>query len=86
MFDFDNHEKDSYKNDDANTDDLWKSEVDSLRRICKLAGIDAEPIISENELCLPIGYIVDPAVLEKTEWKRKEQFSKDFISFQMHNF
>ena len=36
----------------------------------KLAGIDAEPIISENELCLPIGYIVDPAVLEKTEWKR----------------
>ena len=41
VFDFDNHEKDSYKNDDANTDDLWKSEVDSLRRICKLAGIDA---------------------------------------------
>ena len=41
VFDFDNHEKDSYKNDDANTDDLWKSEVDSLRRICKMAGIDA---------------------------------------------
>ena len=41
VFDFDNHEKDSYKNDDANTDDLWKSEVDSLRHICKLAGIDA---------------------------------------------
>lgn len=41
VFDFDNHEKDSYKNDDANTDDLWKSEVDSLRRICKDANIDA---------------------------------------------
>ena len=41
VFDFDNHEKDSYKNDDANTDDLWKSEVDSLRHICKMAGIDA---------------------------------------------
>ena len=41
IFDFDNHEKDSYKNDDANTDELWKSEVDALRRICKLNGIDA---------------------------------------------
>ena len=41
VFDFDNHEKDSYKNDDANTDDLWKNEVDSLRRICKNANIDA---------------------------------------------
>ncbi|WP_292194262.1 hypothetical protein [Butyrivibrio sp.] len=33
VFDFDNHEKDSYKNDDANTDDLWRSEVDALRKI-----------------------------------------------------
>jgi len=41
VFDFDNHEKDAYKNDDANTDDLWKSEVDALRKICKLNGIDA---------------------------------------------
>ena len=41
VFDFDNHEKDAYKNDDANTDDLWKSEVDALRRICKQANIDA---------------------------------------------
>ena len=40
VFDFDNHEKDSYKNDDANTDDLWKSEVDALRRICEMNGID----------------------------------------------
>ena len=41
VFDFDNHEKDAYKNDDANTDDLWKSEVDALRMICKSAKIDA---------------------------------------------
>ncbi len=40
VFDFDNHEKDSYKNDDANTDNLWKSEVDALRKICALAQID----------------------------------------------
>ncbi len=41
VFDFDNHEKDAYKNDDANTDDLWKGEVDALRRICEMNGIDA---------------------------------------------
>lgn len=41
VFDFDNHEKDAYKNDDANTDELWRKEVDALRRICILAGIDA---------------------------------------------
>ncbi len=41
VFDFDNHEKESYKNDDANTDNLWKSEVDALRQICKENGIDA---------------------------------------------
>ena len=40
VFDFDNHEKDAYKNDDANSDDLWKSEVDALRMICELNGID----------------------------------------------
>jgi hypothetical protein len=41
VFDFDNHEKEAYKNDDANTDDLWKSEVDALRMICQNTGIDA---------------------------------------------
>ena len=41
VFDFDNHEKDAYKNDDANDDDLWKNEVDALRRICHEADIDA---------------------------------------------
>lgn len=41
VFDFDNHEKDAEKNDFANTDELWKEEVDSLRKICNINGIDA---------------------------------------------
>ncbi len=41
VFDFDNHEKDAEKNDFANTDDLWKEEVDSLRKICDINGINA---------------------------------------------
>ena len=41
VFDFDNHEKDAEKNDFANIDDLWKEEVDSLRKICNINGIDA---------------------------------------------
>ena len=40
VFDFDNHEKNAYKNDDANTDELWKNEVDALRGICKSNQID----------------------------------------------
>lgn len=40
VFDFDNHEKESYKNDDANTDDIWKSEVDALRKNCEMNNID----------------------------------------------
>ncbi len=41
VFDFDNHEKDAEKNDFANTDNMWKEEVDSLRKICNINGIDA---------------------------------------------
>lgn len=41
VFDFDNHEKGAEKNDYANVDDMWKDEVDSLRKICGLNGIDA---------------------------------------------
>ncbi|MFQ7470495.1 TOTE conflict system archaeo-eukaryotic primase domain-containing protein [Amedibacillus dolichus] len=41
VFDFDNHEKDAQKNDFANHDDEWKEEVNALREICKLNGIDA---------------------------------------------
>lgn len=41
VYDFDNHEKDADKNDFANVNDVWKDELDSLREICKLSGIDA---------------------------------------------
>ncbi len=41
VFDFDNHEKEAYKNDFANTDDMWKEEVNALREICQLNEIDA---------------------------------------------
>ncbi len=41
VFDFDNHEKDAERNDFANTDELWKEEVDSLRKICDINRIDA---------------------------------------------
>ena len=41
VFDFDNHEKGADKLDNANTDDAWRDEVDALRRICELCGIDA---------------------------------------------
>lgn len=41
VFDFDNHEKGADQQDNANTDDSWQDEVDALRRICRLNGIDA---------------------------------------------
>lgn len=41
VFDFDNHEKGAEKNDFANIDDSWRDEVDSLRKICDINGIDA---------------------------------------------
>ena len=41
VFDFDNHEKGAERNDFANVDELWRDEVDSLRRICDIYGIDA---------------------------------------------
>ncbi len=41
VFDFDNHERGAEKNDFSNVDDVWKSEVDALREICKINGIDA---------------------------------------------
>lgn len=41
VFDFDNHGKDGEKCDFANRDDEWKEEVDTLRNICGLNGIDA---------------------------------------------
>ena len=41
VFDFDNHEKGAEKSDFANADDSWRDEVDSLRKICVINGIDA---------------------------------------------
>lgn len=41
VFDFDNHEKGADQNDNANIDESWRDEVDALRRICSLNGIDA---------------------------------------------
>lgn len=41
VFDFDNHTKGAEKCDFANVDDVWKEEVDSLREMCEINGIDA---------------------------------------------
>ena len=41
VFDFDNHEKGAEKYDYANNGDVWKEEVESLRKICEVNGIDA---------------------------------------------
>ena len=41
VFDFDNHEKGADQCDNANTDESWRDEVNALRRICEMNGIDA---------------------------------------------
>ncbi len=41
VFDFDNHGVGAEKNDFANADSAWKEEVDTMRQICKINGIDA---------------------------------------------
>lgn len=46
VFDFDNHEKDAEKNDYANTDDAWIEEVEAMRTICTLNGID--PLVERS--------------------------------------
>lgn len=46
VFDFDNHEKNAEKCDFANTDDTWKKEVDALREICVINGID--PLVERS--------------------------------------
>ncbi len=40
VFDFDNHQQEAMKDDFANKDDSWKEEVDVLRDICSINGID----------------------------------------------
>ena len=46
VFDFDNHEKNAEKNDFANRDDAWREEVEALRTICRLNGID--PLVERS--------------------------------------
>ena len=46
VFDFDNHEKSMEKKDFANTDETWMEEVDAMRRICILNGID--PLVERS--------------------------------------
>lgn len=41
VFDFDNHKKGAEQDDFANTDEIWKEEVNALRKICDNLGIDA---------------------------------------------
>lgn len=46
VYDFDNHAKGAEKNDFANTDDTWMQEVEALRTICSLNGID--PLVERS--------------------------------------
>ena len=46
VFDFDNHEKDAMENDFANVDDTWIEEVEAMRNICVLNGID--PLVERS--------------------------------------
>lgn len=46
VFDFDNHEKGAEKNDFANVDDAWIEEVEAMRKICLLNGID--PLVERS--------------------------------------
>lgn len=45
VFDFDNHSKGAEIQDFANTDNSWKEEVDSIRKICRLNNV---PILVER--------------------------------------
>lgn len=46
VYDFDNHEKGAEKYDFANTDDTWIEEVEAMRTICNLNGID--PLVERS--------------------------------------
>ena len=47
VFDFDNHDKDAEEKDFANSDDTWVEEVESMREICVLNGI--EPLVERSK-------------------------------------
>lgn len=46
VFDFDNHDKGADEKDSANSDDTWVEEVESMREICVLNGI--EPLVERS--------------------------------------
>lgn len=46
VFDFDNHENNAEENDFANVDDAWIEEVEAMRNICILNGID--PLVERS--------------------------------------
>ncbi len=46
VYDFDNHEKGAEKKDFANEDDTWIEEVEAMRKICALNGID--PLVERS--------------------------------------
>lgn len=46
VFDFDNHDKGAEENDFANVDDTWMEEVEAMREICVLNGID--PLVERS--------------------------------------
>lgn len=46
VYDFDNHEKGAEKKDYANIDDSWLEEVEAMRQICELNGID--PLVERS--------------------------------------
>ena len=46
VYDFDNHEKGAEKKDFANGDDTWIEEVEAMRKICVLNGID--PLVERS--------------------------------------
>lgn len=46
VYDFDNHEKGDEKHDFANSDDTWMEEVEVMRTICTLNGID--PLVERS--------------------------------------
>ena len=46
VFDFDNHEKGAEKQDFANTNEAWMEEVEAMRTICSLNGLD--PLVERS--------------------------------------
>lgn len=40
VFDFDNHDDNTNGDDFANTDERWREEVNALREICRIYGVD----------------------------------------------